>query len=193
MLEMMSGANDDVNSSEIIEAVVKAIRRVLQGHRWAPAFEKNGFGEKQGIRQSLMTEFQWTNMAHIPDSLPSYEQFVKIFPAGCEIPFKWLLSPVASTTEPLASVPARRPHNCIERETLVDLPWNERLRPRRSQSHISLKPTGASGAASSHCEHPCPPPTVPPPLPPPPEPMLPAILVRARRLPPMPRRESQEW
>ena len=54
MMMMMEGANDDLNSKRIIEAVVITIRHVLQGHCWNRAFEKNGFGSRDGIRHSLM-------------------------------------------------------------------------------------------------------------------------------------------
>ena len=48
---MLTGANEDLTSEQVIDALLHAIKGVLQRHSWAPAFEKNGFGSTFEVRE----------------------------------------------------------------------------------------------------------------------------------------------
>ena len=41
---MLTGANEDLTSGLVVDALLHAIKGVLQRHEWAPAFAHNGFG-----------------------------------------------------------------------------------------------------------------------------------------------------
>ena len=43
---MLTGANEDLTSEQVIEALLTAIKGVLQRHSWEPAFSKTVLGRR---------------------------------------------------------------------------------------------------------------------------------------------------
>ena len=126
---MLSGANEDLTSEQVIDALQHAIKGVLQRHSWAPAFEKNGFGFAFEIRAHLLEMLGWHTPPVVESGLPAYPQFAHCFPARHHIPFMQLLSGVL----PPAQRGPKRPRENAD-EDVTDRgevrPWKVRLRPR---------------------------------------------------------------
>ena len=158
-----------------LEAVIKACRKVLQAHAWASAFEANGFSvhAQREVRQTILEELQWERVPELPAALPTFPEFVAIFPARMDIPLAALLHVYRhrSAEPPALPLPEDPALHAPEAQPR---PWFGRL---RSSSSLALALAG---------------PAAPPPLPPPPElpaaPMpLPPPPTSARR-PPVARR-----
>ena len=126
---MLAGANKDLTSEQVIDALMHSIKGVLQSHEWEQAFSKNGFGRTFEVREHLLATLAWDAAPLVHDTLPTYAQFTHCFPAGRHIPFMLLLSGVL----PAAPRP-RRPPPGISAAAANDSdeaePWVRRLRPR---------------------------------------------------------------
>ena len=126
---MLTGANEDLTSEQVIDALLHAIKGVLQRHSWAPAFAKNGFGLTFEVRPHLLEILEWHAPPVIDSELPAYVQFACCFPARNHIPFMQLLSGVLP---PAHREPKRARDEAAEAGTESGevLPWKARLRPR---------------------------------------------------------------
>ena len=126
---MLTGANEDFTSEQVIDALLNAIKGVLQRHSWAPAFAKNGFGSTFEIRAHLLEVLAWRSPPVIDRELPAYENFAHCFPRRCEIPFMQLLSGVLPRAP---RGPKRRRHEAAEdaSDSGEVRAWKVRLRPR---------------------------------------------------------------
>ena len=126
---MLTGANEDLTSEQVIDALLHAIKGVLQRHPWAPAFAKNGFGSTFEVRAHLLEVLAWQTPPVIDSELPAYTQFAHCFPRRCDIPFMQLLSGVlpraARGPEHLQKEAAEHCSGSGEVRT-----WKVRLRPR---------------------------------------------------------------
>ena len=157
-----------------VDAVVKACRKVLQAHAWAYAFEANGFSaqKQREVRQTILEELQWSRVPELPAGLPTFPEFVAIFPARSHIPLTWLLRPYRDDTAEPPAAPLPEPAEPATEEASPN-PWFGRL---RSSSRLALPPAA---------------PEEPPPLPPPREappsaahpPPPPVLLARPERPP----------
>ena len=126
---MLTGANEDLSSEQVIDALVHAIKGVLQRHSWAAAFDQNGFGSTFEVRPHLLEALAWQAPPIIDTELPDYNKFAHCFPRRCHIPFMLLLSGVLPR-------PPRGPKRPRE-EAAEDggdsgevRTWRVRLRPR---------------------------------------------------------------
>ena len=126
---MMTGANEDLTSEQVIDALLHAIKGVLQRHPWAPAFAQNGFGPTFEVRPHLLEALAWHTPPTIDLELPAYDQFAHCFPRRCDIPFMQLLSGVLPRAP---GAPKRRRVEAAEdgSESAEVRTWNVRLRPR---------------------------------------------------------------
>ena len=126
---MLTGANEDLTSEQVILALLESIKGVLQRHLWAPAFMNNGFGAAFEVRAHLLEVLEWQTLPVINSELPAYTQFAHCFPARHQIPFMQLLSGVL----PHAQRGPKRARDDIA-EDATDRgevrPWKVRLRPR---------------------------------------------------------------
>ena len=126
---MLAGPNKDLTCEQVVDALMHAIKGVMQSHAWAPAFARNGFGPTFEIREHLLETFAWHTAPVVCAELPSYAQFALCFPARRHIPFMQLLSGVL----PPSARGAKRAA-AVSAETGTDdgevLPWLRRLRPR---------------------------------------------------------------
>ena len=192
---MTRGANEDLGTTIIVEELAKTVLDIVVNKRWTFAFRKNGFGPEPFARKSLLESLQWNSMPSFGSNLPNYEGFKSLFPRGTIMPFGNLLTPLP----PRAGKQARRsaivPVDAVPAEPVLENePWSRRLRPRRSQSQLSLNLDHAVVAdpASSSGAEACPPPPPPAETPPAPSTAGPLPLPRVARLgPPQPRSRTQ--
>ena len=126
---MLTGANEDLTSEQVIDALLHAMKGVLQWHSWAPAFAKDGFGATFEVREHLLEVLAWHTPPVIDSELPAYTQFTHCFPRGCAIPFMHLLSGVL----PRAPRAPKRPRDDAAEDGSDSgeaRTWKVRLRPR---------------------------------------------------------------
>ena len=136
---MLTGANKDLTSEQVIDALLHAIKGVLQRHSWAPAFAKNGFGPTFEVRAHLLEALEWHTPPVIDSELPSYTQFAHCFPRRCDIPFMQLLSGVL----PRAPRGTERPREEVAEDGSDPgevRTWKVRLRPRLFGRAVVAKP-----------------------------------------------------
>ena len=126
---MLTGANADLTSEQVIDALLHAMKGILQRHSWAPAFEKNGFGATFEVREHLLEILAWHTPPVIESELPTYAQFAHCFPRRCDIPFMQLLSGVLP--RPPRGVARPRAEAAEDGSDSGEVrSWKVRLRPR---------------------------------------------------------------
>ena len=183
---MLSDTNRDLTADEVLDALMHAMKGVLQRNKWADVFENSGFGLRFDIRPHLLQLLDWSLPPSTPADLPALSQFQSCFPAGRYIPFHGLLSGLL----PREQRPPKRKRTTAM--LAVDdgdevLPWSKRLRPRFRGRAIRLlaKPKSASSDA--------PPASAEPARAPPTSAMMSAsgqVLHTLRPMPVLPRRSS---
>ena len=155
---MMTGANEDLTSEQVIDALLHAIKGVMQRHPWEQAFAQNGFGPTFEVRAHLLEVLAWSSLPVIDRELPAYENFAHCFPRRCEIPFMQLLSGVLPRAP---RGPKRRRHEAAEdaSDSGEVRAWTVRLRPRLFGRAVVAKAKAVPApvpamAASSSAERP---------------------------------------
>lgn len=126
--QMMSGANRDLSSEQVLQSLMESMKGVLQKHRWAEVFQQNGFGSQLQARPHLLKMLHWTEQPCIPNEMPTLEQFQSCFPQGREIPFRELFQAVVRGPKSLPRTTCARPKASVTVESHE--PWSKRLRPR---------------------------------------------------------------
>ena len=159
---LLQSARGQSELPAVIQAVVSAIRKVLQGVAWDYAFDGNGFSAHgQGnLRSTILEEMDWTHAPELPARLPDFGDLSAVFPTRTEIPLAALLrfyrdqpAEPPAAEEPVAQPPAELPAGGP-----LPHPWFGRL---RSSSHL------VAPAPASPQPPPLPPPVAAPPVPPP--------------------------
>ena len=80
-------ADGEVGVEELVRCVCVAIRTVLQGQRWASAFDKDGLGVAQaGASQRVLDALQLEGPLRIPSTRPTEGQLALCFPRRSTIP-----------------------------------------------------------------------------------------------------------
>ena len=126
---MLTGANEDLTSEQVIDALLHAIKGVLQRHAWTPAFAKNGFGAVFEVRAHLLEVLAWHAPPAIGTELPTFSQFAHCFPLRHQIPFMLLLGGVL----PPALRGSKREREEVAEDDIGHpevRAWKVRLRPR---------------------------------------------------------------
>ena len=160
---LLSHENATVDIKSVIMHLDKTIRKVMQGKRWAPAFDANGWSKGQHqVRQKILDMLQCNSVTGLSSALPTLQQFQKIFPLGRDIPLAGLLNHYKRPRVPALQVP--RP--LIRRAQPEPLarpvaPWHGRL---RSSSFLNAAPGEAAAAASSEGRQCAEDPPLPPPV-----------------------------
>ena len=158
---MLTDANKDFTSEQVIDGLLHAIKNVLQRHSWAPAFAKNGFGPAFEVREHLLEALAWHTTPVIDSELPAFAQFAHCFPARSHIPFMQLLSGILP---PAQRGPKRAHDEAAEDGTDCDVAhsWKVRLRPRLFGRAVvatakpvpaptsTLGPASSTGMAEAH-------------------------------------------
>ena len=167
-----------IAGSEMIEHMSRAVRAVLQGRRWSPAFVGNGLcaGQKN-IRTRVLRETGWCDGDVVPNTLPTLDDFYVLFPQRRHPPLEDLLA--CFTEQDFSPTDSESDATTETEDSTVSpvRPWRERLRPRNRTLHRD-EPFEAQA--------PEPPESDAPPLPPPPcqpTPPVPPPALVPRRVP----------
>jgi hypothetical protein len=128
--------------ADFLQCVYRAIRSVLQGHRWAASFDANGFGDRQShVSGFVRRRLQLEAPLDLPADRPSDDAVSFCFPRGAGVP----LAEIWLAMQPIPSVPAvRLPRRIVPRYT----PPDPRILPGRLRSDMA-RLRGACGAAAS--------------------------------------------
>ena len=87
-------ADGDLSLGEFLACVYDAVRCVLQGRCWAPAFERDGFGRAQaGVSAYVQRHLQIVGPLHIPATRPTLDQLSLCFPKRTKVPTTALWRP----------------------------------------------------------------------------------------------------
>lgn len=78
----------DVSMARFLQCVCTAIRTVLQGRRWAMAFENNGFGESR-LSPRIALALELADDPAVPNTRPTDAQLRACFPRNARIPAVW--------------------------------------------------------------------------------------------------------
>ena len=186
---MLTGANQDLTSEQVLDALMHTIKGVLQRHSWSQAFETSGFGSRFEVRPHLLEMLSWQTQPVIPSDLPAYAQFVECFPRRCDIPFMLLFSAVL----PRAPRGPERPREEDAEyggDSPDDRPWKVRVRPLQFERAVTAKTKPVPAPVPPHA---------PAPITASPEPIVPKMtldghpLHSLRRLPSLHRGPSADF
>ena len=151
---MLTGANDDFTSEQVIDALLHAIKMFCTGIRGLRPSRRTVFGPAFEVREHLWEVLAWHTTPVIDAELPAYTQFAHCFPARHHIPFMQLLSGILP---PAQRGPKRGHDEAAEDGTDCDVvhSWKVRLPPRLFGRAVVATakpvpaPTSTLGAASS--------------------------------------------
>jgi len=97
--------NGDVSLAAFLACLYETIRSVLQGRRWASAFEQDGFGPRQERLSSyIKAQLQIDTPLQLSARRPAVEQLAACFPARAVVPVVALFRPLARAAVPEAVV-----------------------------------------------------------------------------------------
>ena len=107
--------NGELSVAQFLAAVCGAIRHVLQGRRWATAFDRDGFGAGQAlVSRRILQRLQLEAPPTIAAEAPTLQQLQLCYPKRAAIPAGVLLRPyrprlAAAVAPPVAQRPAALP------------------------------------------------------------------------------------
>ena len=157
---MLHSGVGQVPAGTMLVSIGRAVRKVLQGTRWAKAFADNGFGEGEPVRKSILLYLQLEAQPAVSDKLPSLAQFVALFPANREPMIKELTAFARYRPNPVEVCAAPRVASGIV------------LRLRRPPSVPALEEAFSSSSRDPGPAWPAPLPPLPPPTAAPPPPPM---------------------
>jgi hypothetical protein len=103
----IKAGRSDLETSEFLACLYETIRHVLQGRRWADAFNLDGFGNNQaGLSSYVKRQLGVESVTPLPASCPTLDQLKLCFPRRSIIPVAALWKPFAPTPIPKAMVSA---------------------------------------------------------------------------------------
>ena len=143
----------DLPIAEFLQCVYRTIRKVLQGNKWAAAFDANGFGDRQAhVSGFVRRQLQLDAPLAVPTARPSDAAVGECFPSNAHVPFEDLWR----TMQPILRVPAvARLPRCGLVPRFAP-PSEHRILPGRLRSGRSWGPAGAAAASSSSAAAPPP-------------------------------------
>ena len=87
-------ADGQLAVADFLAAFFDTIRRVLQGRRWASAFEGDGFGPRQAkVSAYILRELQYDEPPAVPSEAPTSEMLQLWFPRRSAVPEAILMQP----------------------------------------------------------------------------------------------------
>ena len=85
-------ADSRLSTSQFLETFFATIRRVLQGRRWALAFDSDGYGPRQAKTSAyILQQLQLDGPPVVPDTEPALETLQLCFPRNRPVPLPSLL------------------------------------------------------------------------------------------------------
>ena len=127
---MLTGANRNIAFEEVLDALMHAMKGVLQKNAWSVSFVSSGFGEPFEVRSHLLQLLELARPPMATAELPTFTQFQECFPKGRYIPFMDLLAPLLPQKERSCKRP-RVAEAAFSESDAEDRSWAKRLRPRR--------------------------------------------------------------
>ena len=77
----IASADGALGMEALVRALVDAVRKVLQGHRWSSAFDRNGFGHRQAlVCERVLRELETPVVVGASSARPTDEQVRLCFP-----------------------------------------------------------------------------------------------------------------
>ena len=127
----VAGANNELDTMGFLQALYETIRKVLQGERWASAFDKDGFGAPPG--QAAVSNFILRELAlDAPPAIGAEEPTLDVlrlcFPRNAAIPRAALLQEVVEFAPAVPAAPLAPP---ALGALPAPMPLGVRLLPRR--------------------------------------------------------------
>ena len=117
-------ADGELQVAQFLQVLLETIRHVLQGRKWARAFDEDGIGEGQAqVSKHIMQQLKLNEAPAVLAALPSEEVLKLCYPKGAKVPCKLLRRPY----QPLARVALPAP--AVARP--LALPVGYPLLPRR--------------------------------------------------------------
>ena len=108
----------ELSMAQFLAAVCDTVRHVLQGRRWAAAFDQDGFGHMQAsVSRTLLRRLQAPAPLVVPASMPTLQELHLCFPKRAVVPVRALLRPYQQRPQVAVAAPV--------------LPRGEPLLPRR--------------------------------------------------------------
>ena len=99
-------ARGNLNILEFMSCLYTIIRQVVQGHRWAIAFDRDGFGSSQSeLSIYVRRQLQLEGPVVVPAGRPSEEQLSLCFPQGAKVCIASMFPPVVPTGTALSRQP----------------------------------------------------------------------------------------
>jgi len=90
-------AAGELGINEFLECVYEAIRTVLQGRRWGPAFDADGFGGRQAaVSTRVLRQMGLDHLPAVPSTEPSAGQIAACMPRRSRVPAASFLRPFAA-------------------------------------------------------------------------------------------------
>ena len=122
-------------AAQFLQVLLDTIRQVLQGRRWALAFDEDGIGQGQArLSKYILRQLQLREPPAVPAVAPSEEVLKLCYPTGAKVPCQVLLRPFRLPAYVALPAPAvARP---------LALPVGRPLLPRRL-APLALAPAAA--------------------------------------------------
>ena len=148
-----------VSAEHTVKNIVLGIRRVLKSHRWAKAFDQNGYGQQQRcVRRRIQSEIGVGSLPDVPKTLLDLPALESIFPNGRTPEVGQLFNAITyrlpRAADPIEPAPLTPPPSPEESQPIPISPWFGRL---RSTSRLSIE-----AALAPEDPPPLPPPAAPP-------------------------------
>ena len=90
---LLESEDGTVHIKNVLLHLKEAIRRVIQGKDWSPAFDADGWSNQQKLlRPRILKTLECSKLPEISDGLPTLRQFQAIFPRRRFIPLTTLLN-----------------------------------------------------------------------------------------------------
>ena len=108
-IRRLETANGQLTMAQFLPVVYDSIRQVLEGRRWAAAFDQDGFGQSQrALSAFVLRQCQLEGPPSVPALLPTLEVLERCWPRNREVKSGWLLRPYRQAAL-LAPAPAPAP------------------------------------------------------------------------------------
>ena len=99
-------AAGDLTMAQFVAALCDTIRHVLQGRRWAAAFDHNGFGQMQAlVSHTVLQRLQAPEPLAVPVAMPALRELQVCFPKRAAVPVGLLLRPYQQQPQAVVAAP----------------------------------------------------------------------------------------
>ena len=118
-LARIATADGELSMAQFLQVLYETIRKVLQGHRWARAFDENGLGQVGGeglqaqVSKYIQRHLGLTNAPTVSSATPAEEVLKQCYPKRAKVPSRIVLRPYRGLGQPMAAgrlaLPVGRP------------------------------------------------------------------------------------